>query len=332
PNEAAGRIQFNYPIEKVTTAFGQGTAVTPIELIQAATAVANDGKMMKPHVVDKIVNHDTGKVIKQTEAEVAGTPITAQTAKTVRDYLETVVTSKNGTGHRYKIDGYSVAGKTGTANIPNPNGGGYLTGPQNYIFSFLGMAPKNDPKLIVYVAVQQPQIDNYELGSRPVSEIFKPVMKNSLQYLNIRPSKLEKSTSVKIGDFSGASVTETVKDLKSQGFNPIVLGKGPDVTMQLPKAGTTILEGEKVLLGTSGDLIAPDMTGWSLRDVMQLVEIADLKFNVAGSGYVVKQNLTPGSPLKSGENLIVQLQSPEQQSKNIGNTSQEKSSDQTTSD
>ncbi|OIK14039.1 penicillin-binding protein [Bacillus sp. MUM 116] len=332
PNEAAGRIQFNYPIEKVTTAFGQGTAVTPIELIQAATAIANDGKMMKPHVVDKIVNHDTGKVIKQTETEVAGTPITAQTAKTVRDYLETVVTSKNGTGHRYKIDGYSVAGKTGTANIPNPNGGGYLTGQQNYIFSFLGMAPKNDPKLIVYVAVQQPQIDNYELGSRPVSEIFNPVMKNSLQYLNIRPSKLEKSTSVKIGDFSGASVTETVKDLKSQGFNPIVLGKGPDVTMQLPKAGTTILEGEKVLLGTSGDLIAPDMTGWSLRDVMQLAEIADLKFNVAGSGYVVKQNLTPGSPLKSGENLIVQLQSPEQQSKNIGNTGQEKNSDQTPSD
>ncbi|MBI0578394.1 penicillin-binding protein [Neobacillus cucumis] len=332
PNETSGKIMFNYPIEKVTTSFGQGTAITPIEQIQAATAVANDGKMMKPHVIDKIVNHDTKKTIKETKPEVVSTPITAQTAKTVRDYLETVVTSKNGTGRRYKIDGYSVAGKTGTANIPNPNGAGYLTGSENYIFSFLGMAPKNDPKLIVYVAVQQPQIDNYELGSRPVSEIFKPVMKNSLQYLNIRPSKLQKPSSIKLGNFTGDAITETVKNLKNQGFSPIVIGKGPDVTTQLPKAGTTILEGERVLLGTKGMMTAPDMTGWSLRDVMQLAKIANLKFNVAGSGYVVKQNISPGATLKKGDNLIVQLQTPEQQSINTEDASQEKNSDQNISD
>ncbi|MED1469630.1 penicillin-binding protein [Bacillus salipaludis] len=332
PNEASGKIQYNYPIEKVTTAFGQGTAITPIEQIQAATSIANDGKMMKPHVVEKIVNHDTGKTIKENKPEVVSTPITAETAKTVRNYLETVVTSKNGTGGRYKIDGYSVAGKTGTANIPNPNGGGYLTGSQNYIFSFLGMAPKNDPKLIVYVAVQQPQIDNYEFGSRPVSEIFKPVMKNSLQYLNIRPSKLQKPSSIKLGNFTGDTITETVKNLNNQGFSPIVLGKGPDVTTQLPKAGTTILEGEKVLLGTKGKMFAPDMTGWSLRDVMQLAKIANLKFNVAGSGYVVKQNISPGATLKKGDNLIVQLQTPEQQSINTEDASQEKNPDQNISD
>ncbi|MFD0825237.1 penicillin-binding protein [Neobacillus sp. M.A.Huq-85] len=332
PNEASGKIQYNYPIEKVTTAFGQGTAITPIEQIQAATSIANDGKMMKPHVVEKIVNHDTGKTIKENKPEVVSRPITAETAKTVRNYLETVVTSKNGTGGRYKIDGYSVAGKTGTANIPNPNGGGYLTGSQNYIFSFLGMAPKNDPKLIVYVAVQQPQVDNYEFGSRPVSEIFKPVMKNSLQYLNIRPSKLQKPSPIKLGNFTGDAITGTVKNLNNQGFSPIVLGKGSDVTTQLPKAGTTILEGEKVILGTKGKMFAPDMTGWSLRDVMQLAKIANLKFNVAGSGYVVKQNISPGATLKKGDNLIVQLQTPEQQSINTEDASQEKNPDQNISD
>ncbi len=187
PYETSGKILFQYPIEKATTAFGQGTAITPIQQIQAATAIANNGKMMKPHVVDKIVDPDTGKIITKKAPEVAGTPISAETAKQVRDILETVITSENGTGKLYAIDGYNVAGKTGTAQIPGPNGG-YLTGPSNYVFSFLGMAPKDDPKLIVYVAVQQPEIDDYTKGAIPVSEIFKPVMKNSLQYLNIQPS------------------------------------------------------------------------------------------------------------------------------------------------
>ena len=192
PDETSGKIQFTYPIEKITTAYGQGTAITPIQQIQAATAIANDGKMIKPHVVKKIVNHDTGETIKSNSPEVVSTPISKETAKQVRDILETVVTSPNGTGGRYKIDGYSVAGKTGTANIPGPNGR-YLQGADNYMFSFLGMAPKDDPKLIVYVAVQQPDLDGTGMGALPVSGIFNPVMKNSLQYLNIKPSKSQKA-------------------------------------------------------------------------------------------------------------------------------------------
>ena len=86
----------------------------------------------------------------------------------------------------YAIEGYEVAGKTGTAQIPGK--GGYLTGSGNYIYSFLGMAPKDDPRLIMYVAVQQPNLTKNPNGSAPVQMIFKPVMKNSLQYLQIEPS------------------------------------------------------------------------------------------------------------------------------------------------
>ncbi|MBV7503832.1 penicillin-binding protein [Bacillus sp. sid0103] len=314
PNETSGKIQFTYPIEKITTAYGQGTAITPIQQIQAATAIANGGKMVKPHVVKKIVNHDTREVVKSTAPEVVSTPITNETAKKVRDYLETVVTSPKGTGGRYKIDGYSVAGKTGTANIPGPNGR-YLQGVNNYMFSFLGMAPKDDPELIVYVAVQQPKLEGLEAGQGaiPVSAIFNPVMKNSLHYLNIKPSKLEKAQLNKLTDYKGMSVEETVADLKGKGVETVVIGKGTEVVRQLPESGTTVLEGEKVIIQTNGEILAPDMTGWSLRDVMKVANIAGLKLNSKGKGYVTQQNLKPKTPLRKGDFLIVDLKTPEEQ-------------------
>ncbi|MEH6995425.1 penicillin-binding protein [Neobacillus drentensis] len=312
PNETSGKIQFTWPIEKATTAYGQGTAITPIQQIQAATAIANKGKMMKPHVVDKIVNHDTGKVIRDTTPEVVDTPISAETAKEVLDILETVVTNEEtGTGNRYQIDGYSVAGKTGTASIPDPKGG-YLGGQEDYIFSFLGMAPADNPKLIVYVAVQQPEIEHYSMGSIPVSMVFNPVMKNSLQYLNIQPSQQEKATTTKLGEFEGQTVTETLKKLEKQKLEVVVLGKGTKVSGQLPAAGTNVLEGEKIILQTDGELNVPDFTGWSLRDVMKVAKISGVKLNSTGSGYVVKQSLKEGAFLRKEDFLIVDLKTPEE--------------------
>jgi penicillin-binding protein 2B len=311
PDETAGKILFQYPIEKATTAFGQGTAITPIQQIQAATAIANNGKMMQPHVVDKIVNHDTGKIITKIDPRQVSTPISAETAKKVRDILETVVTSEHGTGKRFGIEGYSVAGKTGTAQIPGPKGE-YLTGPSNYVFSFLGMAPKDDPKLIVYVAVQQPEIDDYTKGSIPVSEIFNPVMKNSLQYLNIQPSTQARATSNKLPDLSGKVADDAVKSLKEKGFESVVVGKGTSVVAQLPKAGTKVLEGEKVILQTDGEVSAPDMTGWSLRDVLKVAKMAGVKVNSKGSGYVSMQNIKADAILRSGDYLIVELMTPEE--------------------
>ncbi|MDQ1003827.1 penicillin-binding protein 2B [Neobacillus niacini] len=313
PSETTGKIQYTWPIEKATTAYGQGTAITPIQQIQAMTAIANNGKMMKPQVIDKIVNHDSGEVIRDVTPEVVSTPVSAETAKEVRDILETVVTNKEtGTGTRYQIDGYSVAGKTGTASIPNPKGGGYLDGQEDYIFSFLGMAPKDDPKLIVYVAVQQPDIDHYSMGSIPVSMVFNPVMKNSLQYLNIQPSQQEKASTTKLADLQGQGVPETVKQLEESGLDVVVLGKGAKVTGQLPAADTNVLEGEKIIIQTGGKLAAPDMTGWSLRDVMKVAKISGLKLNSTGNGYVVKQNIKEGASLRKGDFLIVDLKTTEE--------------------
>nr|WP_263328102.1 penicillin-binding protein [Neobacillus sp. Marseille-Q6967] len=312
PNETSGKIQYTWPIEKATTSYGQGTAITPIQQIQAATAIANDGKMMKPQVIDKVVNHDTREVIEETKPEVVSTPISAETAKEVRDILETVVTNKEtGTGTRYQIDGYSVAGKTGTASMPDPNGG-YLDGPGDYIFSFLGMAPKDDPELIVYVAVQQPEIDHYSMGAIPVSMVFNPVMKNSLQYLNIQPTKLEKASTTELDDYIGEPVDNVVTSLEKRGLDVVVLGNGKKVAGQQPAKNTIVLEGEKIIIQTDSDMIAPDMNGWSLRDVMKIAKMSGLKLNSTGSGYVVKQSIKAGAILRKGDFLIVDLKTPDE--------------------
>lgn len=310
PHEASGKILYKYPIEKVTTAIGQGSTVTGMQMIQAMTAIANDGKMMKPYIVDKVVDLDD-KSTKKTKPKVVSNPISKQTATEVRDVLETVVTGEHGTGKMYRIDGYSVAGKTGTAQIPNPDGGGYLKGNNNYIFSFLGMAPKDDPKLIMYVAVDRPQLEAGEKGSTPVSMIFNPVMKSSLQYLNIEPEKIEEAKISKVPDLTGHSLDEAVKKIENAGFKPAIVGNGKEVQKQLPEKGTVLVEGEQIVLKTDGQLTVPDMIGWSKRDVLKVAKIADLPLNMVGNGYVETQNLKPHTPLHNKEPLVVNFIDPE---------------------
>ncbi|ANB59949.1 penicillin-binding protein [Anoxybacteroides amylolyticum] len=314
PGEALGNILYRYPIEKLTTAFGQGTSVTPIQQIQAATAIANGGKMMKPYVVDRIVDPDTNKVIVQHHPEVVGEPITKETAQKVLDILETVVTSEKGTGRPYQIEGYRVAGKTGTAQIPSPKGG-YLTGYENYIFSFLGMAPKENPQLLMYVAVQQPKLSPTETGSAPVSLIFNTVMKNSLQYLNIRPSveKQEKSLDnkgIELPTYVGQTVDAAGKDAKARGLLPVVIGNGTKVEAQLPVAGEKVIGGERILLQTNGTVGMPDLRGWSLRDALKACELLGLKPSIKGSGYVVAQSIRPRSSVREGDYVILELAEP----------------------
>lgn len=308
PNEKPGRFVYDYPIEKATTSYGQGTTVTPIQLVQAATAVANDGKMMQTHVIDKIVDPVTGKIIKDKKPKVIGNPISAETAEEVRDYLGTVITGEHGTGKKYAIEGYEVAGKTGTAQIPG--NGGYLRGPTSYVFSFLGMAPKDDPELIVYAAVQQPDSNNYGDGSRAVADIFNPVMKNSLQYMQIEPTDSNKTTKVTNPDVEEQPIEEAKQILTEKGLEPIVIGDGSKVISQIPAKDETLIPGEKVILKTEGDLLAPDMTGWSLRDVMKVARAANMKLNSVGNGFVAKQNFKPGSKMKEEEYLIVDLDQP----------------------
>ncbi|CQR47796.1 Penicillin-binding protein 2B [Paraliobacillus sp. PM-2] len=313
PREQAGTLLYNHPIEKLTASFGQGATVTPIQLIQAATAIANDGKMMKPYTIARIVDAQTGDILEKNEPEVVDKPVSKETANQVLDILETVITSKHGTGHNiYNLADYSVAGKTGTAQISNPEGG-YLVGDENYIFSFLGMAPKEDPELVMYITVQQPELDAGETGSAPVSYIFNNVMKNSLHYLNIQPDKKEK-VQAKTYDFPNVinKSTEEIKArLEENGLKVIVIGNG-DVIKD-----SNFSEGEKVVTKDSVFLVTdqptmPSIMDWSQRDVIELSELIGLDLETMGNGYVTSQSIEQGAEIKKGTYIMVEFSLPDQ--------------------
>ncbi|CDQ19846.1 penicillin-binding protein 2B [Halobacillus karajensis] len=310
PNEKNGRFVFDKPSEQATTSFGQGSTVTAIQLMTAATSIANDGKIMRPYMLSKITSSETGEVLKENKPEEIGNPISESTAKKVRDLMGTVVTSEQGTGQSFKLDDYTLAGKTGTAQISQ--NGKYLTGRDNYVFSFVGMAPKEDPELLMYVAVQQPELEATELGSEPVSYIIRTVMENSLHYMDIQPDKEtdESLSPLTLPDLTDKSTSEAEKELKQTFDNVEVIGDGEEVSAILPAPGTKVVENQRIMIVTDQPTM-PDLTGYSARDVHRLVKHFNLNIESTGNGFVEKQSIPAGSNIKEGGYLVVELAPPQ---------------------
>ncbi|MGE7693381.1 penicillin-binding protein [Lysinibacillus sp. NPDC094177] len=309
PNEASGTLLSKYPVERVTTTFGQGSTVTPIQLIQAMTAIANDGKMMQPYVIDRIVDPSTGKIIQKHKPIEKGQPVSADTAKQVREILASTLTAKNGTAKDFVLDEYEVAGKTGTAQIPLGNGR-YSWGSNEFLYSFLGMAPADNPQLIMYVSVKRPKLKSGELGSVPVSKIFKPVMLNSLKYLNVNPEDVKHVDNSTIKDYTGQSAEAIQVELSNDGLQPVIVGGGGKIIDQYPKGHQKLVKGNFVFLKTAGDVTLPDFTNWSLRNVLAFKTMSNLEIEVVGEGFVASQSVSAGTVISDRSPIVVKLKTP----------------------
>ncbi|WP_338231380.1 penicillin-binding transpeptidase domain-containing protein [Companilactobacillus muriivasis] len=306
PGEVAGRISFEHVSDQAMTAFGQSVNVNTMQMLQAFSAIANGGKMIKPQIVQKVVDPNTGKTTKSFKRDVVGQPIKASTAKQVQKAMREVVTKNYGTGMVYNVPGVKVGVKTGTAQIASP-AGGYLTGNNNYIFSVAGMIPYNDPNYIVYVTMKQPQ-KMTEAPERILSEVFNPLVKRLVnqgksptkateagsQYVSI-PSLLDKSTN--------DSLTR-IKDLKLQSG---VIGTGNKVVQQLPASGEKVMPDQRIVLLTNGAMTMPDLSGWSKNDVLKFAEITGKQVTTKGDGYVVKQSVESGQVINGSGKIIVTL-------------------------
>lgn len=310
PNEAPGIILSQYPVQRVTTSFGQGSTVTPIQLVQAMTAVANDGKMMQPYVIDRIVDSSTGEVIEQHEPKEKGQPISADTAKQVREILASTLTAENGTAKNFVLEEYQVAGKTGTAEIPKATGG-YYSGNDNYLYSFLGMAPVEDPQLIMYVSVEKPKLKG-KPGSIPVSEVFKPVMQNSLKYLNVNPEDVKTVDRVTIQDYTGQKAEAVQVELANDGLHPVLIGAGGEIIEQYPNDTQKLVKGSFVFLKTEGTSTLPDFKGWSLRNVLVFKTMSGLTIEVAGEGFAISQSVSAGTVISDSAPIVVKLETPDE--------------------
>lgn len=313
--EIVGKIVYQYPMEKITAAYGQGSTYTPIQLMKAATALVNDGNMVKPYVVSHVVDSQTNETIFKNETEYVGKPISGETADQVIDILAQTIYSENGTGQRYQLEDFTTFGKTGTAQIPDPETGKYMTGQSNYIFSFLGMAPKDDPQLLMYVAVKQPNVTHYSEGSIPVSYIYKKVMENSLHYLDVDPDTEQDEYAVEkieLNHIVNRSVDSVLNEYRKFGIDVVVIGNGDKVIDSYPVEGKTILPNSRLLIVTNGELTIPDLTNWTLRDVLLLKELLNIEIDFIGNGFVTKQSIPEGSVITENTHLVVELKSKEQ--------------------
>ena len=181
-NEATGLNSYNSYLQQLSTGFGQGISVTAFQMVQAFTAIANQGEMKKLRIVDHEFRPATNTTVNFSENSL-GQVIKPETAKKTLEYLRQATTMKDGTSNGFDIEGEEVAAKTGTAEFVNPETGTYYSYGSNYIYSVVGFAPASDPKYILYITLKQPQNNPYGAGgSALIKEIFNPMMKRALDY------------------------------------------------------------------------------------------------------------------------------------------------------
>ncbi|UXV34212.1 penicillin-binding protein [Staphylococcus sp. IVB6181] len=310
--EAPGGIAWDNELQQKTSAFGQSTTVTPVQMLQAQSAMFNKGNMIKPWYVSSINNPVKDKELYKGKREIVGKPITEATSKKVMKELDLVVNSEKSHAQNFRVKGYRIGGKTGTAQVADPENGGYVEGPYPYFTSFIGHAPSKDPKVVVYAGMSLAQKNKKEAYEMSVSKAFNPIMENTLKYLNVGKSSdsSSKASFSKVPDVSGQSVDKAKDALKAQNLKPVVIGQGDNVAQQLPEGNEKTLPYSKVFIKTDGDMTMPDMKDWGKDDVLAFESLTGISVKMKGNGFVSKQSISPNTPLKDQKQLEVELSAP----------------------
>jgi len=259
-------------IDLATMSFGQTNSVTPIQLLTAISAVANGGTLYRPYIVDKITTPD-GQLVKQQKPTPVRQVITKATATQMTKILEQVVT--DGTGHLAKIPGVNVAGKTGTAQKVDPKTGQYST--TDFIASFAAYAPAENPKIALLVIIDTPKEGESHQGGALGGPVAKNIIEGALQYYGLSVAKDTESTV------------------------PI----SPSDTAIRPSPKSVIPERSPV----GGEIIIPDLTGMTMRQVGDILAKAELHFNFTGSGLVNRQSPQAGKVVVKGTTVEVEFSS-----------------------
>lgn len=298
PSENTGIMPEDNPVSQAMTAFGQAIGVTNFQMMQAFTAISNNGTMVKPQYISKIVDTTNSEEIIY-QPETVGHPISEETAKKVREYMRDVVESENyGSAYgAYSVPGYNISAKTGTAQVADPTTGKYLTGQTDYLYSIVLMVPSEDPEYILYLTMKQPE--TYE--SNALATIANPLMKRvmDLKAATLDESDETASGKVTVGDYRNLDTTTAANELEKIGLEAVVLGDGDKVKTQSEENGTELLPGEKVMLLTDGENISmPDTTSWSKADLVMLGELLGVEVKFEGEGYCTAQSLAPYETVK----------------------------------
>ncbi len=293
PNEQSGSNKFVYNTEVATASFGQGISITPVQMIQALSALANEGTMIKPYITKKIVNPISNKIVFEGKKEEVSTIATSETIEQIKDLMRGVVDGKykEATGKNYYIEGYDIIGKTGTAQIVSSKGG-YLRGKTDYVRSFAGLFPGDDPQIIVYMVASKLK------KSSALPTVTKALIKNVATYLNIYDSKEVQISNYTVKSYVNKNITDAVSELEKNNINPIIIGDGNKIVNQYPLEGITIIKNERLFLVTNGtNYVYPNFKGWSRSDLVNYSNLLDLSISMNGYGFVTSSNVSQNAKI-----------------------------------
>lgn len=302
-NEASGSMNYDYEADKVTTGFGQGIYVTPYQMMQAFTAIANDGNMMKLQLVNRYEEDGTMQVV---EPEVVSSPISKETANKTLEYLQSVVYADTGTGAAYDLDGYTVSAKTGTAEVFNLETNTYEAGLTKYLYSVVGFVPSEDPQYVLYITAEQPK--NLETtASDMMTKIYTPLLTRALEYNALGDS--ESVVTATVPDVSGLTVGEAQQNLSDASFvNVEVIGDGEKIVSQTPAINEEVSVTQPIfLMSDDTNPTMPDFTGLNASASQALTSLLGIEVELEGEGVVVGQSIAVGEQVNNDKTIVLQL-------------------------
>ncbi|MDV5010821.1 penicillin-binding protein [Enterococcus faecium] len=290
-DEVNGALPTSNIVDRAMSAYGQAVGVTNFQMMKAFTSIANNGTMIQPRYISKVVDPQTGEE-RTTQTEVLGQPFSKETTEKVREYMRDVVESENyGSAYGvYSVPGYNVSAKTGTAQIASDTGG-YQTGDTAYLYSIVEMVPSEDPDYVLYLTMKHPK--TYDRMA--LAKIANPLMKRAMDFKETEEDTdtETKTEKVSVADYRNLEADVAAADAQKSGLQPVVIGNGKKVHKQSTANGDQLISGEKLILYTGGDKMMPDVTGWSKADIMKLGKILGIEVSFDGDGYCVKQELAP---------------------------------------
>ena len=306
PNEEAGSLNFKYETEIYNAGFGQGITTTPIQNVKAMTTLTNDGMLLEPFAVKKIVDPETKEVIlknKRTEIErVAST----ETVQKMIQLMDDCVNGIGNTGSGFRIPSGQLIGKTGTAQIASENGSGYQTGKEDIISSFAGIYPKDNPKLIIYASVKRPSGGS----QKPLSNAIKEIVNNASKYYGNTDTEEQKIeiTEYKLPSFLNKKVESAKTTLTSEKITYQILGNGDKIIKQYPEKNDIITNKDTVYLITNDSaLTIPNVVGLSSKVASNLLNELGIKVKLEGVGYVTAQSIPEQTPITDGLEITLTL-------------------------
>ena len=295
------------PVELATMSFGQRFTITPLQLITAISSIANDGKMVTPHVVKQIENPETGTITKVETKEVRQV-ISEETADKMKSMMQSVV--EEGGGSYAQVKGYTIGGKTGTSE-PNPD-----KPEEGYVASFVAIAPVENVEVVVLLTLYDPQVSNHYGGSIAAPAVSQ-ILSEVLPYLDI-PSNDSNDTSttqtINTPDVVNKTVAQAQKILQEAGLEYSTNASADDIVKeQVPPKGTALTEGGIVKLYVEGNdervaQTVPDLKGVTFEQAKIMLKAKNLNIASTGSGIVIAQDPIAGTSVDEGTVINVTLQ------------------------